>query len=143
MKNARDGNILILVVLMLIGILGVTALVVDLGMVRLTQLKLQAVSDSASLEAAWTLANDKSSQFVDSRRAASDRATELTEFTPFDDVVTVEGEPDLGLGPREVLLLDGVDLNGDGVADAGRTICLLYTSPSPRDKRQSRMPSSA
>ena len=25
----------------------------------------------------------------------------------------------------------------------GETICLLYTSPSPRDKRQSRMPSSA
>ena len=24
-----------------------------------------------------------------------------------------------------------------------RQICLLYTSPSPRDKRQSRMPSSA
>ena len=24
-----------------------------------------------------------------------------------------------------------------------KTICLLYTSPSPRDKRQSRMPSSA
>ena len=24
-----------------------------------------------------------------------------------------------------------------------QTICLLYTSPSPRDKRQSRMPSSA
>ena len=27
--------------------------------------------------------------------------------------------------------------------DAGRCDCLLYTSPSPRDKRQSRMPSSA
>ena len=26
---------------------------------------------------------------------------------------------------------------------SGRSICLLYTSPSPRDKRQSRMPSSA
>ena len=26
---------------------------------------------------------------------------------------------------------------------AGFTHCLLYTSPSPRDKRQSRMPSSA
>ena len=25
----------------------------------------------------------------------------------------------------------------------GRGLCLLYTSPSPRDKRQSRMPSSA
>ena len=26
---------------------------------------------------------------------------------------------------------------------AAQTACLLYTSPSPRDKRQSRMPSSA
>ena len=31
-----------------------------------------------------------------------------------------------------------------GVIDAGLIwVCLLYTSPSPRDKRQSRMPSSA
>ena len=31
-----------------------------------------------------------------------------------------------------------------GLRDGGRSdICLLYTSPSPRDKRQSRMPSSA
>ena len=29
---------------------------------------------------------------------------------------------------------------GDNIVS---TICLLYTSPSPRDKRQSRMPSSA
>ena len=28
-------------------------------------------------------------------------------------------------------------------ANAVNNICLLYTSPSPRDKRQSRMPSSA
>ena len=32
------------------------------------------------------------------------------------------------------------DADGDG---AGEADCLLYTSPSPRDKRQSRMPSSA
>ena len=32
----------------------------------------------------------------------------------------------------------------DGVYEQGRDYpCLLYTSPSPRDKRQSRMPSSA
>ena len=32
----------------------------------------------------------------------------------------------------------------DGLWDIeGTLICLLYTSPSPRDKRQSRMPSSA
>ena len=30
-----------------------------------------------------------------------------------------------------------------GYLFAGMLICLLYTSPSPRDKRQSRMPSSA
>ena len=29
------------------------------------------------------------------------------------------------------------------IADSEFTVCLLYTSPSPRDKRQSRMPSSA
>ena len=34
------------------------------------------------------------------------------------------------------------DLTTDGYAQ-GHKICLLYTSPSPRDKRQSRMPSSA
>ena len=51
---------------------------------------------------------------------------------------------------------DGVrlaDVNGDGLLDittgweqGGAIVvyhCLLYTSPSPRDKRQSRMPSSA
>ena len=32
---------------------------------------------------------------------------------------------------------------GDKLAVNGECICLLYTSPSPRDKRQSRMPSSA
>ena len=36
-------------------------------------------------------------------------------------------------------------VNFVGIRDAGDPveICLLYTSPSPRDKRQSRMPSSA
>ena len=30
-----------------------------------------------------------------------------------------------------------------GPSGSGKSTCLLYTSPSPRDKRQSRMPSSA
>ena len=41
----------------------------------------------------------------------------------------------------------GTDADTDGYVDgaslATNTTCLLYTSPSPRDKRQSRMPSSA
>ena len=32
---------------------------------------------------------------------------------------------------------------GGGSGDGGGGICLLYTSPSPRDMRRSRMPSSA
>ena len=37
------------------------------------------------------------------------------------------------------------DAGGGGLLDAAKLFagCLLYTSPSPRDKRQSRMPSSA
>ena len=34
-------------------------------------------------------------------------------------------------------------LQGNGVFGGGVNICLLYTSPSPRDQRGSRMPSSA
>ena len=37
-----------------------------------------------------------------------------------------------------------VCVNAGGLQGRGLTkLCLLYTSPSPRDKRQSRMPSSA
>ena len=34
-------------------------------------------------------------------------------------------------------------LKSDDAAEGVAAFCLLYTSPSPRDKRQSRMPSSA
>ena len=45
-------------------------------------------------------------------------------------------------GISDVALVVGRDM--DKVAKAGSVGgCLLYTSPSPRDKRQSRMPSSA
>ena len=36
-----------------------------------------------------------------------------------------------------------IQLNKDNIFDIEFIYCLLYTSPSPRDKRQSRMPSSA
>ena len=40
-------------------------------------------------------------------------------------------------------LLDSGIKPGSSIAIASPNSCLLYTSPSPRDKRQSRMPSSA
>ena len=50
-------------------------------------------------------------------------------------------------GKKEInRLLNGLDLTEKKILDVGcgaGGICLLYTSPSPRDKRQSRMPSSA
>ena len=47
-------------------------------------------------------------------------------------------------GARVVVSARTVD-SGDHYLPGGikDTVCLLYTSPSPRDKRQSRMPSSA
>ena len=41
-------------------------------------------------------------------------------------------------------IMDGTGVTRNKIRDAIRAhICLLYTSPSPRDKRQSRMPSAA
>ena len=48
-------------------------------------------------------------------------------------VVSIEGKPS-----RKV-----VELGIDALKAIWHRGCLLYTSPSPRDKRQSRMPSSA
>ena len=54
---------------------------------------------------------------------------------------TVEAEEVANDVPRK---LDKVTVRGVRGAPAPKTgRCLLYTSPSPRDKRQSRMPSSA
>ena len=46
---------------------------------------------------------------------------------------------------QEALLLTKAEVGVEvrGALEVGREACLLYTSPSPRDKRQSRMPSSA
>ena len=65
---------------------------------------------------------------------------------------TVESEPAMGLRAAGMgrLLLDGVSVpatarlaSGPDVDAADAYRCLLYTSPSPRDQRGSRMPSSA
>ena len=61
-------------------------------------------------------------------------------FEPFDS-------PDTGevVGFKAGVVVVGAGIAGWSVVRALRGIdaCLLYTSPSPRDKRQSRMPSSA
>ena len=71
------------------------------------------------------------------------------------DVHHVQTEGDVAEGPQadaQITSLAGIGLavlTADCVPvalaapDTGHIGCLLYTSPSPRDKRQSRMPSSA
>ena len=71
-------------------------------------------------------------------------------FTQIDALVSLARNPDefsdlFKLGHNE---LDGYPVGTQGmslkqIASEYRFYCLLYTSPSPRDKRQSRMPSSA
>ena len=43
----------------------------------------------------------------------------------------------------DIAILDQTRAGLDIITDGESRSCLLYTSPSPRDKRQSRMPSSA
>ena len=45
--------------------------------------------------------------------------------------------------PFEVLIIGGAALGAFLQANPGYMTCLLYTSPSPRDRTRSRMPSSA
>ena len=54
----------------------------------------------------------------------------------------------IGLRPFDVQLIGGMVLHDGNISEMrtgeGKTlVCLLYTSPSPRDRQKSRMPSSA
>ena len=59
-------------------------------------------------------------------------------------IITLDGPPARSIGEDvgglfELWNTDGLEIISTDNIDS----CLLYTSPSPRDKRQSRMPSSA
>ena len=77
-------------------------------------------------------------------------------FTDLIELKSGEGSLDVDFGispdfnpppPLDDPMIEGYvweDMNGDGLRDNEvGTNCLLYTSPSPRDQRGSRMPSSA
>ena len=61
------------------------------------------------------------------------------------DIHRLIEDRDLILGGVKLHHPENLGLDGHSDADvlSHSIICLLYTSPSPRDKRQSRMPSSA
>ena len=67
--------------------------------------------------------------------------TQTIRLSPTDNVVVARAalRADTRVEEEALTTLDPID-PGHKVATQA---CLLYTSPSPRDKRQSRMPSSA
>ena len=77
--------------------------------------------------------------------AGVDLANVKMSMNPFDEIAVEEA-----IRLKEAGKVDEVVVVSIGVEKAQETLrtalamgCLLYTSPSPRDKRQSRMPSSA
>ena len=90
----------------------------------------QWIDNKPSAEEALDVRNDEQ------RRAACEILgwdTILGDLSP--TIIDKDDDPQIG----ELL---EVELPQDGMTRFLR-VCLLYTSPSPRDKRQSRMPSSA
>ena len=75
--------------------------------------------------------------FIDTATDGVEQVTEiLANYSDVDAIHIISH------GEQGSLRLGSSVLNTDSMSDEYAT-CLLYTSPSPRDKRQSRMPSSA
>ena len=59
------------------------------------------------------------------------------------DALDIDGTVTSVKTPDEISKVDGLIIPGGESTTIGRLSCLLYTSPSPRDPKTSRMPSSA
>ena len=94
--------------------------------------------------------------FLTNHLAISATAQTAVELVGFNDLVALVGsdlEDGTGVTAAQIESPEGEAykpdpnnalLSNTNFFDAtGTNVCLLYTSPSPRDKRQSRMPSSA
>ena len=66
----------------------------------------------------------------------------LHEVLGFEDLLKYDAYSEIDADLASAVLEQGAKFAEEVLAPLN-IICLLYTSPSPRDKRQSRMPSSA
>ena len=106
---------------------------------------------SALFESGIITENDKES--IEAIKQRRERIEYLMDLLPRKGPMAFDGFcdalKDSGVYEHLVLLLCSSKGKKSGKSDKDKgvsckyTICLLYTSPSPRDKRQSRMPSSA
>ena len=52
----RRGGILILVIMLLFAMFAIAGLLIDIGMARLTQARMQSVTDAAAIDGGWQMA---------------------------------------------------------------------------------------
>ena len=96
-----------------------------------------AISDHLNLWSAYTV--DVSNDFNTNRPSDSILPRVRSEINRY----LTEGENGIDSIYLEEMRSLSPQLHGRAYIGLLEEICLLYTSPSPRDKRQSRMPSSA
>ena len=103
-RRQRRGGILILAVMLLFVIFAIAGLLIDVGMSRLTQAKMQSVTDAAAMEGGWQISLGSNQTSV--RDAAANRTGELFETW----------------SPKPLEFEGGYDLDGDGILESSQTI---------------------
>ena len=111
----RTGSTLVWFAMILFGLMGLAAIVIDMGMMRLTQRQMQTASRTAALEAlslrdsvdGTTFAGRTVTSDTQRRQAAADRVSAVFD----DDFDTAADSRNFGAGPR-VTLTGGVPLTG-------------------------------
>ena len=71
------------------------------------------------------------------------RNREVSEYKFFTQAIAIRVEVNKLMASSSVVPKAYRLLNAVPTVETARSICLLYTSPSPRDAHESRMPSSA
>ncbi len=99
-RRQRRGGILILAVMLLFVIFAIAGLLIDVGMSRLTQARMQSVTDAAAMEGGWQISLGSNQTSV--RDAAANRTGELFETW----------------SPKRLEFEGGYDLDGDGILDS-------------------------
>ncbi len=110
-KAQRRGGILIFVVILLFVLIAITGLLIDVGMARLTQARMQSVTDAAAIDGGWQMA--LGSDQIAIRDAVVHRTDEL--FATW--------------APKRLEFQSGYDLNSDGNFESSQRIASTTGEP--------------
>ena len=106
----------------------------------------QKVVSGSSASGSASASSSSKSLFASAKQTKADKLIAVGDRVLFDyDSAKLDSSAKILLDAQSRFLRANTDLNFiiEGHADERGTSCLLYTSPSPRDRTRSRMPSSA